>query len=88
MGTPVGDYGLPVVTGGTESQEGGGIARAWILDLKVYPGYQYPMTVVVPERKIYMEMQKYLDFNIFMKSNSLTAVGRLIGRAHSADVAG
>ena len=31
-------YRLPVVTGGAEPQEGGGIARAWIEDPIVYPG--------------------------------------------------
>ena len=31
-------------------------------------------------------MEKYGDFIIFMKSNPLTAVGRLIGPAHLADV--
>ena len=31
-------YRLPVVTGGAEPQEGSGIARVWIEDLKVYPG--------------------------------------------------
>ena len=33
---------MPVVTGGAEPQEGGGIARAWITDPKVYPVYQCP----------------------------------------------
>ena len=37
VGTPIGDYSLPGVTGGAEPQEGGGIARAWIVvDPKVY----------------------------------------------------
>ena len=31
-------YGLPVVTGGAEPQEGGGITRAVIEDPKIYPG--------------------------------------------------
>ena len=44
---PIGDYRLPVVTRGVEPQEGSGIARAWIEDLKVYPNI--PMTVFVPE---------------------------------------
>ena len=44
VGTSVGDYKLPVVTGGAEPQEGGEIAQAWIIDLKVYP-----MTVSVPK---------------------------------------
>ena len=35
-------YRLPVVTGGAESQEGGGIARAWIEDPNVYPGIPMP----------------------------------------------
>ena len=35
VGTPIGDYRLPVVTGAAEPQEGGGIARAWIEDPKV-----------------------------------------------------
>ena len=39
-------YRLPVVTGGAEPQEGGGIARAGGI-----PRYTYaPMTVFVPER--------------------------------------
>ena len=33
---------MPVVTGGAEPQEGGGIARAWIEDPKVYPGIPMP----------------------------------------------
>ena len=41
VGTPIGDYSLPVVTGGAERQEGSGIARAWIVvDPKVYPGWR------------------------------------------------
>ena len=35
-------YRLPVVTEGAESQEGGGIARAWIEDPMVYPVHQCP----------------------------------------------
>ena len=37
-GTPIGNYWLPVVTGGGEAepQKGGEIARAWIADPKVY----------------------------------------------------
>ena len=42
VGTPIGDYRLPVVTGGAEPQEGGGIARAWIEDPKVYRGIPMP----------------------------------------------
>ena len=41
-GKPIGNYELPVVTVvtvGTEPQEGGGIAQAWIADPKVYPVY-------------------------------------------------
>ena len=37
-----GDYGLPVVTGWAEPQEGGGIAWAWIDEPKVYPGIPMP----------------------------------------------
>ena len=32
-----------------EPQEGGGIARAWIVDPKVYPVYQCSMTMFMPE---------------------------------------
>ena len=42
VGTPIGDYRLPVVSGRAELQEGGGIARAWIEDPKVYPGIPMP----------------------------------------------
>ena len=42
VGTPIGDYRLPVVTGRAELQEGGKIARAWIEDPNVYPVYQCP----------------------------------------------
>ena len=35
-------YRLPVVTGRAEPQEGGGIARAWIEDPKVYPSIPMP----------------------------------------------
>ena len=42
VGTPIRDYRLSVVTGGAEPQEGGGIARTWIEDLKVYPGIPMP----------------------------------------------
>ena len=38
MGALIGDYRLPVDTGRAESQEGIGIAWAWIEDPKVYPG--------------------------------------------------
>ena len=41
VGTPIGDYRLPVVTGKEEPQEGGGIARAWIEDPKVYLGWRW-----------------------------------------------
>ena len=44
VGTPIGDYRLPVVTGEAEPEEGGGIARAWIEDPKVYPGTRYTST--------------------------------------------
>ena len=33
---------MPVVTGGAEPQEGGGIVRARIMDEKVYPGIPMP----------------------------------------------
>ena len=36
-------YRLPVITGGAEPLEGGGIARARIEDPKVYPVYQCPI---------------------------------------------
>ena len=39
----------PLLQVGAGPQEGGGIAEAWIRDPKVYPEYQYPMTVFVPE---------------------------------------
>ena len=39
-------YWLLIVTGEAEPQEGGGIARAWIADPKVYPGI--PMMVLMP----------------------------------------
>ena len=43
VGTLTGDYSLPVVTEGAEPQEGGEIARAWIVeDPKVYPGMSMP----------------------------------------------
>ena len=42
METPIADYRLPVVTGGAEPKEGGGIARACIEDPKVYPGIPIP----------------------------------------------
>ena len=42
VGTPIRDSRLPVVTGGAEPQVGGGIARAWIKDAKVYPGIPMP----------------------------------------------
>ena len=42
VGTSIEDYRLPVVTGGADPQEGGGIARAWIEDPKVYPGIPMP----------------------------------------------
>ena len=35
--------------------------------------------------QIHIQMQKYRDFIIFMKSNPLTAVGRFMGPALSAD---
>ena len=35
-------YRLPVVTGGAETQEGGGTARAWIVDQTVYTGLPMP----------------------------------------------
>ena len=31
-------YTLPIVSGGAEAQEGGGIARAWMDGAKVHPG--------------------------------------------------
>ena len=34
-------YWLPVVIGGVEPQEGGGIVLAWIADPKLYPGSAY-----------------------------------------------
>ena len=37
-------YRLPVVTRGAEPQEGGGIARAWIVDPKIYPGIPMPVS--------------------------------------------
>ena len=40
--THVGNYWLPVVTGGAEPQEGGGIAQSWITDPKLYPGIPMP----------------------------------------------
>ena len=43
VGTPVGNYWLsPVVTRESRAQEGGGIARAWIVDTKVYPSITMP----------------------------------------------
>ena len=43
VGTPVGvSYTLSVVTGGAEPQEGGGIARAWIVDPKIYRDIPMP----------------------------------------------
>ena len=44
MGTPIGDYWLPVgrVTDATEPRDDGGIARAWIADPKVYLGIPIP----------------------------------------------
>ena len=35
---PLKSLWLPVVTGGAEPKEGGGVAWAWIEDLNVYPG--------------------------------------------------
>ena len=35
-------YRQPVFTGGAEPQEDGMIARAWIVDPKVYPGITRP----------------------------------------------
>ena len=42
MGTPDGNYWLPLVSKGAESQEGGGIAGAWIADPNVYPSIPMP----------------------------------------------
>ena len=42
VGTSIGDYKLPLVTGGAKPQEGGGIAWAWIVGPKVYPGIPVP----------------------------------------------
>ena len=49
VGTPAGNYWLPVVTLAAEPQEGGGIARAWIIDPKVYPDIPLAMFVFRPE---------------------------------------
>ena len=38
MGTPVGNYWIPVATAKSRAQEGDEIARAWVADPKVYPG--------------------------------------------------
>ena len=41
--TPIGDYiDCLRSTGGAEPQETGGIARALIVDLKIYPGIPMP----------------------------------------------
>ena len=39
---PIVDDSLPVVTEGAEPQEGGGIARAWIIHPKVYSSVPMP----------------------------------------------
>ena len=52
VGTPIGDYRLPVVTRGAKPWEGRGIARAWVIATKVFPVYQCPMTMFVPARTV------------------------------------
>ena len=42
VGTPIGDYRLPVITGAAKPQEGGGIARLWLENPIVYPGIPMP----------------------------------------------
>ena len=37
------NYWLPIVTEKAEPQERGAIARAWIIDLKIYPGMPMPI---------------------------------------------
>ena len=59
---------LYIVTGEAEPQEGGGIAQAWIIDLKVYIS-QYinaPMMVFVPEGKVVATGGRFVTFLFFV----------------------